>query len=609
MVNDFGRKNLYRNNGDGTFTDIAAEAGVEDIGAGMSVCWFDYDNDGADDLYVANMWTAAGERITMQDEFKKNSPADVRMLYHKHAMGNSLFRNENTNLFKQSSVFPVPSAVKSFGSRASARKANENFRDITDSAGVGIGRWAWSSDSWDFDHDGFPDLYITNGMVSAPDRQDLNSFFWRQVVAQSPDQAKPSQQYEQGWSAINELIRADRTWSGYERNIFYANNGDGTFSDISGVVDLDFLEDGRSFALADFDLDGRQEVFLKNRNAPQLRILKNVMPVLPPSIAFRLRGTKSNRDAIGAVITITTDKGRQTRALQAGSGFLSQHSKDVFFGLGAATGTVNASIRWPSGLVQELRDLPLNHRVPVEEGSAPSRIEPFRMREGLAHPGELKLGEPKSQPAETLPSIAETWLLAPVSAPDFSLTDLSGRLQTLSALGGKPLLLHFGAIGDERTEKDWSAFNEHYASWTAHGFQLLSIVFDQPATGKKPHRDFSFPLLTGSNDVAAIYNIVYRYLFDRHRDLILPTSFLIDAKGQIVKVYQGPVTPAHLEQDFRNIPNNAADRLARALPFPGVTEVTDFGRNYLSYGSVFLPARIFRSGRGFFPDRTARRPR
>ena len=70
VVNDFGRKNLYRNNGDGTFTDVAQQAGVEDAGAGMSVCWFDYNNDGSRDLYVANMWTAAGERISMQPNFK-----------------------------------------------------------------------------------------------------------------------------------------------------------------------------------------------------------------------------------------------------------------------------------------------------------------------------------------------------------------------------------------------------------------------------------------------------------------------------------------------------------------------------------------------------------
>ena len=113
------------------------------------------------------------------------------------------------------------------------QNGGEEFQDVTVAAGVGMGRWAWSSDAWDFDHDGFPDLYVTNGMVSGPSREDLNSFFWRQVVANSPDEAKPSPDYEQGWNAINELIRADRTWSGFERNVFYANNRDGTFSDVS----------------------------------------------------------------------------------------------------------------------------------------------------------------------------------------------------------------------------------------------------------------------------------------------------------------------------------------------------------------------------------------
>src|SRR5579871_6925186 len=210
-------------------------------------------------------------------------------------------------------------------------------------------------------------------MVSGPIREDLNGFFWRQVVANSPDEAKPSEEYEQGWNAVNELIRSDYTWSGYEHNVFYANNRDGTFSDVSGAVGMDFLEDGRAFALADFDHDGRLEVFLKNRNGPQLRLLKNVVEDLPPSIAFRLQGTKSNRDAIGASVTIETSAGKQMRMLQAGSAFLSQHSKDVFFGLGDAKGPVRASIRWPSGLLQQLQDLPIDHRIWVEEGAKPTR--------------------------------------------------------------------------------------------------------------------------------------------------------------------------------------------------------------------------------------------
>jgi tetratricopeptide (TPR) repeat protein/peroxiredoxin len=564
VVNDFGRKNLYRNNGDGTFTDIAAQAGVEDIGAGMSVCCFDYDNDGAQDLYLANMWTAAGERVAMQDIFQKNAPKQVRHLYYKHAMGNFLLRN---------------------------RGANFGFQDATSSNGVGMGRWAWSSDTWDFDHDGFADLYVANGMVSGPSREDLNSFFWRQVVAYSPEEAKPSHAYEQGWSAINELIRADGTWSGYERNVFYANNGDGTFSDISGAIGLDFIEDGRSFAVADFDNDGRQEVFLKNRNGPQLRILKNVMEKLPPAIAFRLSGTKSNRDAIGAEITIETETGHQTRMLQAGSGFLSQHSKEIFFGLGKAKDPVRASIRWPSGTVQELRNLPMNHRVWVTEGSAEVRIEPFKTQTSKSRSDRIVQSKP--QETEPLPTKAETWLLAPVDAPDFSLPDLIGQVYSLRSLRGKPVLLNFWVKPSAQCLEDLSNFQRLHTHWTAQGVQLIAVnVDDAPDTDSlralARDRQLSFPILRGSDDVAGIYDILYRYLFDRHRDMPLPTSFLISDKGEIVKVYQGPVITEHVERDVRNIPETTGERLARALPFPGVTDTVEFGRNYLSYGSAFF---------------------
>ena len=557
VVNDFGRKNLYRNQGDGTFTDVAPRLGVEDIGAGMGVCWLDYDNDGVEDLYVADMWTAAGTRISTQDSFQKNAPEKVRALYRKHAMGNSLFRG-----------------------------SGNAFEDKGASAGVELGRWAWSSDAWDFDHDGFPDLYVANGMVSGPSRDDLNSFFWRQVVANSPVEAKPAQDYEQGWNAINELIRADGTWSGYERNVFYANHRDGTFSDVSGAVGLDFIEDGRAFALADFDHDGRLEVFLKNRNGPQLRLLQNVMRDLAPSIAFRLRGSKSNRDAIGAAITVESVSGRQTRMLQAGSGFLSQHSKEMFFGLGEAKGPVRASIHWPSGLVQELRDLPINHRIWVEEGTEPSRMETFNSRGA---------GTVASTPqsVEPLPAAVEAWLLTPMFAPAVVLPDLKNQTRTLDAYRGKPVLLNFWANASVSCRDDLKLFNRMHSRWTGLGLQLLTVNVDGPADAEKVRalaRDhhLSFPVLLGSDDLAGIYNILYRYLFDRHRDLTLPTSFLINGSGEIVKVYQGPVNPEHIEHDFQHIPEIPAARLAKALPFPGVIDTLEFQRNYLNYGSIYF---------------------
>jgi tetratricopeptide (TPR) repeat protein len=562
VVNDFGRKNLYRNNGDGTFSDIAPEAGAEDIGAGMSVSWLDYDNDGVEDLYVGNMWTAAGERISTQGVFKRESSKEVRSIYRKHAMGNSLLHNRG--------------AV---------------FDEATTPSGVGMGRWAWSSDAFDFDHDGFPDLYIANGMVSGPSRpdasqEDLNSFFWRQVVACSPNEARASHLYEQGWNAINELIRSDGTWSGYERNVFYANNRDGTFSDVSAVVGLDFVEDGRAFALADFDHDGRMELFLKNRNAPQLRLLKNVMEDLPPSIAFHLKGTKSNRDAIGASVTIETGGWRQTHRLQAGSGFLSQHSKDIFFGLGQTKTPVHASIRWPSGTVQELHDLPVNHRIWVEEEAEPSQFEPFtteaKKRDALSAAA--------TREAEVLPTRVDTWLLAPVAAPDFSLPDLSGQVRILSALRGKVTLLNFWATKSPDSQKDLRVLEKVHSDWAPKGLQLIAVNVDDVTDSELRAfgKEFSFPILLGSDDVAAIYNILYRQLFDRHRDLSLPTSFLIESNGDIVKVYQGPIVPEHVERDLQTIPRTDAARLARALPFPSATCALEFGRNYLSYGALFF---------------------
>ncbi len=519
VVNDFGRKNLYRNNGDGTFTDIAEQAGVDDVGAGMSVAWFDYNNDGFNDLYVGNMWTAAGERISAQESFQKQSPEAIRALYRKHAMGNSLF--ENTD--------------------------GKKFRDVTASARVGRGRWAWSSDAWDYDHDGNPDLYIVNGMISGPQREDLNSFFWRQVVANSPASEKPSTAYEQGWTAINELIRSDYSWSGYERNVLFANNGDGTFSDVSGVIGLDFTEDGRAFALSDFDHDGRQELFLKNRNAPQLRILKNVVETLPASIIFCLQGTKSNRDAIGAVVTLETESKRQTRTLQAGSGFLSQHSKEVFFGVGHDRGPVRASIRWPSGLIQQFNNLPLNHRIRILEGTDTPTLEPFRT---------VQPAPSTRQQSETLPTQVETWLLAPIPAP----CNLVKQ--------GKPALLTFHTSESPSYQEDLSSLNRFNKQ-----MQVVAVDFDSDQTNA---------------EVAGVYSILFRYVFNRHRDLPLPTSFLINEEGEIVKIYQGRVTPETIARDVQRIPRNDAERLARALPFAGPNGKFEFGRNHLSFGSIYF---------------------
>ena len=125
MANDFGRNNLYRNDR-GRFSDIAAAAGVEDISAGMSVTWGDYNRDGWIDLYLSNMFSKAGNRIAYQRRFQSDLSEESRALYRHHARGNSLFEN----------------------------LGNGNFADASVSSGTTIGRWAWASLFADINCDG-----------------------------------------------------------------------------------------------------------------------------------------------------------------------------------------------------------------------------------------------------------------------------------------------------------------------------------------------------------------------------------------------------------------------------------------------------------------------
>ena len=554
VANDFGRNNLYRNNGDGTFASVATEAGVEDPGAGMSACWLDFDGNGKQDLYAGNMWSAAGMRVADQKAFHAQDPEPVRALYQRHARGNSLYRN----------------------------RGDGHFENVSRNAGVEIGRWAWSSDSWDFDHDGFPDLLIANGYVSGTESPDLGSFFWRQLVAASPRNSSPSPGYERAWNAINELIRSDHTWNGYERNVAYINNRDGTFSDISGMSGLDFRDDGRAFALADLDHDGRLEVVLKNRTTPQLRLMRNVSDEIGSSISFRLQGTKSNRDAIGTAVTLEAGGRRQTKYLQAGSGFLSQHHKGLLFGIGDCKGPVSATVRWPSGSTQRFENLPVEHRIEVVEGSETFDAVPY----GRSLWKQLI---PQRETGEPIPSSVQSWLIEPLAAPDFALLDGTGKGWQFKSLQGKVVLLNFCSVS--LAVEQLKPLRQHYKRLQELGLQVLGITADirDPAANSQLRvADFPFPILAGTAEMIGTYNIIYRYLFDRHRDLPLPISFLVDEHGQIVKVYQGTAVPDQIVRDAKAIPRTPEERTRAALPFPGKLYQSDFQRNDFTYGVAFF---------------------
>jgi tetratricopeptide (TPR) repeat protein len=555
VANDFGRKNFYRNNRDGTFHDIAAQAAVEDFGAGMSVSWFDYDNDGRQDLYVTDMYSAAGTRVAAQDVFLPGVDSTIRAAYRKHASGNSLFQNT--------------------GART--------LTDASSQAQVSMGRWSWSGDSWDCDHDGASDLYVVNGFISGANRQDLASFFWRQIVARSLDSGAGANDYELAWNVINELIRSDYTWNGYERNIFFLNNGNGTFSEVSGPLGLDFLDDSRSFALADFDGDGRLELILKNRTGPQLRILRNALHPIGNSVTFRLRGHKSNRDAIGAVVTVESGSTKQVKFVQAGSGFLSQHTKELSFGLGANTAPVRATIWWPSGALQHLENVPPQHHIAVEEDQSNWKARPFAATRAVVHAAEPA--------AESLPTHFQCSLIEPLPALDFSLPSVDGQTRTLKSFLGKPLLLALVSGTCDASRDQILRLARAYPGFSKQAVQVAALHLDADSSSI---RDFArrnrlpFPVFLADTDTAGIYSILYRYLFDRRRDLETPTLFLMDASQAIFKVHQGDTNPAQLLQDFNEAVNHSQTKLTRALPFPGRYHGETPHRNFFTYGIAFI---------------------
>ena len=137
VANDYGRNCLYRND-QGQFKNVAAEAGVEDISAGMSISWGDYNRDGLQDIYISNMFSSAGNRISYQRQFKTDANDSTRSSYQRFSRGNTLFENAGDG----------------------------TFRDVTLTAGVTLGRWAWGSNFIDINNDGWEDLMVTNGMLT-----------------------------------------------------------------------------------------------------------------------------------------------------------------------------------------------------------------------------------------------------------------------------------------------------------------------------------------------------------------------------------------------------------------------------------------------------------
>ena len=344
----------------------------------------------------------------------RDATPEVRALYRRHVRGNSLLRN----------------------------LGNGRFEDKTLEAHAEMGRWAWSSDALDFDSDGWDDLYIVNGMLTrkadTAGGADLEGFFWRQVVARSPLTRVPGTPYDDAWRAMNQLL-IHGSIASRQRNVFLRNDGHGGFDEISGALGLDLDQDGRSFAALDIDRDGDPDlVVMADRQAPQLRIFRNDFETTSASLAVRLarheeqprcdRRARDGRDRSPA---------QDPASCKAGSGFLSQHSKELLIGLGASERIVKLTVSWPSGATQVFTDVPLN---------TPRSDRRRRVRSRRSRSRRDRQGRRRPQRRSGVGARA-TWMYEPFPAPDFSLQDAAGRTRSLAALKGKPAIVLLWSSG------------------------------------------------------------------------------------------------------------------------------------------------------------------
>ena len=331
---------LYRNNGDGTFTDVSEETGIAALqGKGMGVVFADYDGDGFTDVFVANDNSAnvllhnLGGRKFQEVAFQSG------VAYNED--GNALagmgaeFRDVNNDGLPdiwhtaiENETFPL------FLNRGGGRFDNVTLSSrIAKSTRMMSG---WSNGVADLDNDGWKDLFVARGNV------------------------------------MDDIDAISRHFHYFEPNSVFRNLGNGQFEDVSATAGADFIKPApnRGLAYGDLDNDGRIDLVVTALRGP-VRLFRNVTDTHNHWLLLRLVGTKSNRMGIGAQLRITTEDGqKQYDAVTTSTGYAASSDPRVHFGLGTSRTAREIEIRWPSGVRQLLRDVRADRVLTIEEPRA-----------------------------------------------------------------------------------------------------------------------------------------------------------------------------------------------------------------------------------------------
>lgn len=391
VANDWAPSVLFRNDGPAGFTDVTSESELNYYGYSMGASWGDYDNDGREDLYVSNMYSDPGRRMTARIP-------GLDKMFVESAAGNWLYKKQANSKFKQVAGLTAPAMT------------------------VMNAGWSWGGCFVDFDNDSFLDLYVLSGYFTAPkelsSELDLESNLWRTMVRTDDNLARQSFRFSPEWKRTPapdnlgpqidlRLSGVDRvgdkilvhSLNGNERNHYFANRGGRSFADISSLSGLDNPADSRGFAVLDYDRDGWQDVALVNANQPLFNLYHNEMAKAGHTggmIAIRFVGgnrtsTPSKefacRDGYGARVAVDLGDQKLIREHRCGDGWSIQNSATMSVGIGSRPSAASISVRWPSGKTTSVKNVPEGTLLTAYENptDAPAgeafTLKPYRVKQ------------------------------------------------------------------------------------------------------------------------------------------------------------------------------------------------------------------------------------
>jgi hypothetical protein len=227
--------------------------------------------------------------------------------------------------------------------RDGASASDPRYDNMAEAMGVERGGWSFGAQFGDLNNDGWMDLFLTNGYVSA---SKSRSYWYNFAKVAGGNTAIISD--AKNWPAME-----DMSLSGYQQKRVWLNDGAGRFVDVAPHVGVSETYDGRAVAMADFGNRGALDVVIAHQKGPLLLYRNQVTPE-HAWIAFELDGTRSNRSAIGAAVRVVWNGQEQVQHVLGGSGFCAQNQRRLHFGLGKDPKIEKVVIRWPSGKEQTL---------------------------------------------------------------------------------------------------------------------------------------------------------------------------------------------------------------------------------------------------------------